>query len=343
MPGEFVITATTNSVWLDPDRQGEISFTVFNAAGRPLRGRAHLAPQSEAAAGWLSLTGEAERAFNIAGAHQYTVRITVPPDAPAGNYPFRLDMTGVENPDEQYVQGPTVTFDVPVREPAKPFPWWIVAVAVGVLALGILTAVFVLGGGEAQPPATATPTGVPQPTATPTVLPSPTPTPIPSLVVLSDEANDGTIVGDGTMLPVPCAGQVLAEGGHNRARGFLSYDLSPLPAGATILTATLDLSTGTRTGSPSFDNLGAFEVYSYTYDTLDPDDLYGEPAVFIEALDAAAALPPLDVTDLVREQIALDGSRLQLRLEFTEPTHAGFTEDTVCFESRPPLTIEYEP
>jgi hypothetical protein len=341
MPGEFVVTAATNSVWLNPDLQGEISFTVFNAAGRPIRGRAQLVPLNEASAGWLSLGGEAERAFNIAGAHQYTVRIAVPPDAPAGNYPFRLDMTGVENPDEQFVQGPTVTFEVPTRESVKPFPWWVVALAISVLTIGILIAVFVLAGGGVEPPAVATPTGKPQPTATPTTLP--TPTAIPSIIVLSDVANDGTIIGDGTMLQVPCAGQVLVEGGHNRARGFLSYDLTTFPAGAAILTATLDLSTGTRTGDPSFDNLGALEIYTYAYETLEPDDLYGEPAVFVEALDPAGALPALDVTDLVRGQIELNESHLQLRLEFTEPTHAGLTEDTVCFESRPPLTIEYEP
>ena len=341
MPGEFVITASTNSVWLNPDRQGEISFTVFNATGRPLRGRAQLAPLSEVSAGWLSLGGEAERAFNIAGAHQYTVRIAVPPDAPAGNYPFRLDMVGVESPDEQFVQGPTVTFDVPAREPAKPFPWWIVALAVGVLVIGILIAVLVLGRGSVEPPATATPTGVPQPTATPTTMP--TPTAIPSIILLSDEANDGTIVGDGTMLLIPCAGQVLVAGSHNRARGFLSYDLTTLPAAAAILTATLDLSTGTRTGNPTFDNLGAFEIYTYAYGTLEPDDLYGEPSVFVQALDAAVTLPAINVTELVRERIALNESHLQLRLEFTEPTHAANTEDTVCFESRPPLTVEYEP
>ena len=339
MPGLFVITAATNSLRLNPDRRGETSFTVFNASGRPLRARAQLVPQSQAAGDWLSLVGEVERTFDIAGAHQYTVRVAVPPDAPAGNYPFRLDMTGVENPDEQHVQGPAVTFEVPAPEPVKPFPWWILAIAAAVLVVGVLIAILVLGGNGGVPPAAATPSPVP-PTATPTEEPAPTA--IPSVIVQSDETNDGTIIGDGTVLEIPCAGQVLVQDGHNRARGFLSYDLAALPAGVVILNATLDLSTGTRTGNPSFDNLGALEIYRYAYDTLDPEDLYGEPAVFVEALDPQQQLPALDVTGLVRERIEQNENHLQLRLEFTEPTHAESTEDTICFETRPPLTIEYE-
>jgi hypothetical protein len=339
MPGLFVITAATNSVRLNPDRRGETSFTVFNASGRPLRARAHLVPQSQAAGDWLSLVGEMERTFNIAGADQYTVRVAVPPDAPAGNYPFRLDMTGVENPDEQHVQGPTVTFEVPAPELVKPFPWWILATATAVLVIGGLIAILVLGGNGGVPPAAATPILVP-PTATPTDVP--TPTALPVVVVQSDETNDGTLIGDGTMLEIPCAGQVLVQDGHNRARGFLSYDLAALPADAAILNATLDLSPGTRTGNPSFDNLGALEIYGYTYDILDPDDLYGEPAVFVAALDPQQQFPALDVTGLVRYLIEQNESHFQLRLEFTEPTHAESTEDLICFETRPPLTIEYE-
>jgi hypothetical protein len=142
MPGSFTITVATNTIRLDTNRRGEASFTVFNAAGRPIRGRAQLVPQDAAVADWLTLQGAAERDFGIAEAHHFTARIAVPADAPAGSYPFRLDMVGVENPDEQYTQGPTVTFQAPEPEPKKPFPWWIIAAAAGaVLLIGIILAV----------------------------------------------------------------------------------------------------------------------------------------------------------------------------------------------------------
>jgi hypothetical protein len=144
----MTITTTTNTVALREGRRGEASFTVFNASGRPLRARPQLVPgpsglgQDPSAGGWLSVAGEAERDFAIAEAHQYTVRIEVPPDAPPGGYPFRLDMVGVENPDEQYTQGPTVIFHVQQPAPKKAFPWWILATAAGVvLIIGIILAI----------------------------------------------------------------------------------------------------------------------------------------------------------------------------------------------------------
>lgn len=181
MPGPFAITAVTNSVGLDANRRGTASFTVFNASGRPVRGRAQLVSEDPAAAAWLTLDGEPERDLPIADTEQYTVQIAVPPDAPAGSYPFRLDMVGVENPDEDYTAGPTVTFVVPEPAPKKPFPWWILLVIGGVLVVCCL-GVLVLGGGawvatQGQP-VSPTPTLTSSPT--PTLTPSPTPTLTPS-------------------------------------------------------------------------------------------------------------------------------------------------------------------
>lgn len=134
----FDITVATNSVRLDAKHQGEATFTVFNRSGRPVRGRGQLAAQQSEAAAWLAVSGENERNFAIAGAEQYSVRLTVPKTAPAGNYAFRLDMVGVENPDEEFCAGPSVTFVVPEPAPPKPFPWWIVAVvAVVVIGAGL--------------------------------------------------------------------------------------------------------------------------------------------------------------------------------------------------------------
>jgi hypothetical protein len=135
MPNEFAITAAANTIHLD-DRHGETTFTVFNASGRPLRGRAQLTSETPNVASWLSLTGEPTRDFAVAGTQQYSVNIDIPPDTPPGSYPFRLDMIGVENPDEEYTRGPVVTFEAPApTETNKPFPWWIILIVVGVVAV----------------------------------------------------------------------------------------------------------------------------------------------------------------------------------------------------------------
>lgn len=141
MPNEFAITAAANTMQLD-DRHGETTFTVSNASGRTLRGRAQLTSEAPDVASWLSLTGEPTREFAVAGTQQYAVHIDIPPEAPPGSYPFRLDMIGVENPDEEYTRGPVVTFEAPPpAEVKKPFPWWIILIVLGVVAfIGIVLA-----------------------------------------------------------------------------------------------------------------------------------------------------------------------------------------------------------
>ena len=122
MASPFNITALTPTVPLDEQRLGNASYTVTNVSGAPIRGRARLVALGNALVGWLQLVGEVERDFAANGTHQYTVKIAVPPEAAAGDYVFRLDMVGVENPDDQYSEGQTVTFNVPEgpEEPDKP-------------------------------------------------------------------------------------------------------------------------------------------------------------------------------------------------------------------------------
>jgi hypothetical protein len=193
MLSPFAITTATNTVSLDANRRGTASFTVSNTSGAPIRGRARLEPKAPASAKWLTLRGETERDFPIGGTEQYTVKITVPADTPAGAYTFRLNAVGVGNPDEMFTQGPTVTLRVPKPKGKKSFPWWIVLVAVGALAACYALSAggyFVVQNLQPAPAptakATATPTptatAMPTPTATPTAtaIPTPTPTPTPT-------------------------------------------------------------------------------------------------------------------------------------------------------------------
>jgi hypothetical protein len=87
---------------------------------------------------WAVVSGGEERDFATDGTQQFTVRLQVPPGTPPGRYTFHLLVTNVANPDEQYAEGPTVSFTVPEPVPVtkKPFPWWIVALAAGVLIIG---------------------------------------------------------------------------------------------------------------------------------------------------------------------------------------------------------------
>ncbi len=150
MANIFAITAATNRVKLNSKRQAEVAFTISNAEERPMRGRAHILPEGEADSSWFTLDGEPEQTFAIAGTQQYTVQIEVPPDAPSGDYFFRLNMVGVENPDEDFAEGPSVSFAVPEpEEKKKPFPWWILLIILAVIIIGGAAA-FLLTRGEPE-------------------------------------------------------------------------------------------------------------------------------------------------------------------------------------------------
>jgi beta-lactam-binding protein with PASTA domain len=137
----FAITAARETVTLDNQGRAEVSFTASNTGPKSIAGRVKLVPLGSTKAAWLSLEGEQERNFAKGEAHQLTVRIAVPPGTPVGKYSFRLNIISVENPDDEFTEGPSVSFEVKelavAQAPARKFPWWIVAVA----------AVVVLGGG----------------------------------------------------------------------------------------------------------------------------------------------------------------------------------------------------
>jgi len=137
MSSPFAVTAATNSVLLDGNRKGETTFTVSNASGRALRGRAIIVPAAPAQMGWFTVAGQVERAFAIAGVEQYAVQVAAPAGVAPGSYAFHLDMVG-EVPDEEYTTGPTVTFTVIAPPPPRKFPWWIAAVIAAVVIVAIV-------------------------------------------------------------------------------------------------------------------------------------------------------------------------------------------------------------
>jgi hypothetical protein len=149
MPRAFDITAATESVNLSAARQGEIAFTVSNALRAPVRARATVMVDGQAQREWMAISGEPERDFATDGTQQFIVKIQAPPGTPPGRYTFHLLVSNVANPDEQYADGPTVSFVVPEAAPVvkKAFPWWIVALVGGVLIIGGGVAAILAGRG----------------------------------------------------------------------------------------------------------------------------------------------------------------------------------------------------
>ncbi|MGZ3461764.1 MAG: COG1470 family protein, partial [Archangium sp.] len=137
MPRVFDITATTSGVKLDASGQGEVSFTVSNKLGMGVNVRATVEPAGNARAEWMTFPDGMERVLSPDGTAVIPVRISVPQGTPPGSYSFGLVVASVSNPDEHYDRGPSVAFTVaPALAPVKkPFPWWLVAIAAGVLII----------------------------------------------------------------------------------------------------------------------------------------------------------------------------------------------------------------
>ncbi|CAA6806348.1 MAG: Unknown protein [uncultured Thiotrichaceae bacterium] len=149
----FSITSTQQVVKLDANGQGKIIFTVFNASDHAITpAKAQLVTQQPEIRDWVTPgdddadeTGKAftPKIFARGATQQYTVNVAVPEKAPAGKYGFRLTLIGVDNPDEDFTEGPLINFEVAAKEapppPTHPKPWlWII--------LGTLLFIGVAGG-----------------------------------------------------------------------------------------------------------------------------------------------------------------------------------------------------
>lgn len=120
-------------------------------------------------------------------------------------------------------------------------------------------------------------------------------------------------------------------------RGFVTFDLSSVPSGAKIESATMKLYQATVTGNP-YSSGGALKVDHLTYgNTLDSTD-YSLPALTSNistlATNKTIEWKDADVTESVKDDIANARSVSQFRLHFTvEATDGDTTGDFVSFDS----------
>lgn len=139
MPRIFAITLAESVAALRPGQVARIPFTVTNTSGRDVNARAELrSGEGGAAPDWCRISGESARSFQEAETHQYTVEVSFPENAQPAVHNFRLDMIDVEEPDENYSEGPATSVELKAPEPEakKPFPWWVVAAVLAAALVG---------------------------------------------------------------------------------------------------------------------------------------------------------------------------------------------------------------
>src|SRR3972149_1950355 len=177
---------------------------------------------------------------------------------------------------------------------------------------------------------TSTPT--PKPTATPT--PSPTPT-ILTMTLSAASSLDGFQSNNG-------GGNTTIEirAGRNSnlvTRGFVSFDISSIPAGKTIDQATLRLYQTSITGNPygvgtslKVDHLD----YGSSFENADYNASSISSSFGTLTSNAVIEWKDLDVTDRLKNDISNSRSRSQYRLHFATETQGGdVTGDFAYFEA----------
>jgi hypothetical protein len=137
----FTITAAKKKLKLDRSGAARSAFTVTNTGAQTLKGRLLARPGAQTSPEWFSIVGESVRDFGPNAPGQVVVQLAVPPGSPPGSYSFRLDAVSQVLPDEDFTQGPSVSFEIkPPPQPRKPILPWILVI-VGVIVLLVIIGV----------------------------------------------------------------------------------------------------------------------------------------------------------------------------------------------------------
>lgn len=173
------------------------------------------------------------------------------------------------------------------------------------------------------------------PTATNTAVPTATNTTVASVTVTLSHipGESGQVRSDGTVLNPVNVGDTESNA---VAQGFVSFDMTSIPAGATITSVIVDFGGGYDTlGNPWALGDGCVCAYVQNYGALEAGDFFsGAPSGAVirwcSASELASAFDDNDMKAVV--QAAVGSSRLQLRLQFKSPaTNNNGAADMIGF------------
>ena len=133
--------------------------------------------------------------------------------------------------------------------------------------------------------------------------------------LFSINAEEGYVDRNGEVGPEPKAG--ITEGGVP-IQAFFSFDISMIPAGSTILSASLDMTTFILYGYP-FGILGAFGVFNDQYGTLESRDYrlaFTLDALVLTYTQPIRVFDSAQLADAIQKQVDAKSQRFQIRAQF---------------------------
>jgi len=130
------------------------------------------------------------------------------------------------------------------------------------------------------------------------------------------------------------------QAGNLQIRCFLSFDISSIPAGSTITSATLGLTDNTITLGNPFATLGNLRVYNVDYGTsLTVSDFNG-PKLSTVWSGGSAPSDVMDVKSELANAVASGKKNLQFRIEYATTTDNDGQVDRITF-NKPTLLYFY--
>jgi hypothetical protein len=162
------------------------------------------------------------------------------------------------------------------------------------------------------------------------------------LNLYSIAAEDGQVRRDGYVGQEPDVGDTKSG---TTIQAFLSFDISMIPKGAIITSATLDLTAAAIYGEP-FNKLGMLLVYDCQYKTLSASDFVigSVPgALYTIPVPPSQPITSYILANAIQKRVDAGNPRFQLRLQFQKPQFYNNQADYFALgEGRARLIIEYQ-
>jgi hypothetical protein len=169
------------------------------------------------------------------------------------------------------------------------------------------------------------------------------PVPVEHTVTLfSVAADDGHVKQGGGTNPYPNVGDNTA---NEALQAFLSFNISGIPTGAVIKSASLDLTTGDVLGDP-FAGLGWMRVYNDQYGNLGNEDFtpgFPTGAIYTYSSKPVTPFTSTGLVNALQTQVNAGAPRFQVRLQFQNYTDGDNVVDALRLgEGKPKLVVTYE-
>lgn len=155
---------------------------------------------------------------------------------------------------------------------------------------------------------------------------------IASLIHKPVESISGSLTSMGTKYDeqIYTAGD---QGGNHQVKCFLAFDISSIPADATITSATLGLTDNRIVLGNPFATLGKLSVYNVNYgNTLESSDFDGPK---LSTVWSGNSLPSevIEVKSAVQNAVSSGKKYVQFRIEFTKKTDSDNSVDRIEFKN----------